>query len=176
MAEVLFICSMVMVVASLAVPALLEWRHLERTRYAYFELRVLMAAAIQFNREYRQWPVPGKNDSDVRYGQQLPNASVFNILRGTEPSDSGQPLSNPQRIDFFQMTGSRANDFWRGKDGQLLDPWGRPYQLAFDSNYDGICSLEDSPFGLVAGEGVAVWSGGRDRRPDTEDDLRSWAR
>ncbi len=142
---------------------------------AYSDIRVLISAASRFNNEYRLWPVynpPLKGD--VRYGDRNPNSAIYRILSATEGEGNEMHRANPVRINFIQLAAGETSQLRFNNVGEIIDPWGSPYQIVFDSNYDSICSMDDSIYGPIVGEGVVIWSKGADLVSGTEDDLKSW--
>lgn len=53
----------------------------------------------------------------------------------------------------------------------LYDPWGGGYHVRLDLDYDEVLEVNGE---VLNGRRVAVWSDGPDRKPDTEDDIKSW--
>ncbi len=146
-----------------------------RSIVAYGEIRILVSAANRYNREYRLWPVaepPARGDA--RFGWRNSNASVIRILRGIDGEGNEQNRENPSAIDFISEAAEGRKEPSLNEHGEVIDPWGQPYEMVFDSNYDSTCTLDDSAEGPVVGEGVVIWSSGPDRKLDTRDDLRSW--
>jgi prepilin-type N-terminal cleavage/methylation domain-containing protein len=86
---------------------------------------------------------------------------------------------NPQQISFFNAKiAADTNSPGVGPDGVLRDPWGTPYILTVDMNFDQKCydpfwvatTREDSHFGLnytllIPGQ-AAVWSLGPQKKVD----------
>jgi len=173
--EILLILSIVLGVLSLLVPALLDLRIRRDTRTAYRDIRLLIAAAQGFNREYRLWPVvepPVKGDA--RFGWREPNARVIRVLGAVAGDGNEGHRGNPAQVDFLAEGGEGMARLRLSPTGEALDPWGQPYQMVFDSNYDSVCTVDNNPIGPVVGAGVIIWSYGPDKRPDTDDDVRSW--
>jgi hypothetical protein len=85
-----------------------------------------------------------------------------------------QHRGNEQQIVLLEVEPYRAG--WSGLDasGAFLDPWGTPYQMVFDSNFDNVCDVENSVYGRLIGQGLALWSCGPDGRSDSADDLLAW--
>lgn len=176
-AELIFLFAFLLVAVSLATPVWIEWRDHQFSRQAYRELRVMLSAADQYHREYRLWPAPDSAGRyDVRFGLSRENGGVIRALAGIEGAGNEGHRANLQRMNFFALTGTPdfAAELTLDPRGNALDPWGNPYQMVFDVNYDNICSIPESSYADVVGEGVVMWSMGPDRRPDTGDDLRSW--
>lgn len=173
--EILLLLSVLLGVFSILVPALLVLRDRQATRQAYSEIRVLVTAAQRFNREYRLWPVvepPARGDA--RFGWREPNARVLRVLSAVDGDGNEDHRGNPARIDFITEALVAGASLRVNRAGEILDPWGQPYQMVFDSNYDSVCTVENNPIGPVVGTGVIIWSYGPDKRPDTGDDVRSW--
>lgn len=174
--EVLFVLALLLMLASVVIPALLEIRNTRKSAKAYSHMKILISASKRFNQEYRVWPSHDAPErKDVRYGEIKSNSAVLNILGAVEGTGNEHHTANPARIDFIQQAMEQNPiSLNHNERGEAVDPWGSPYQIVYDSNYDNICTLEDSSYGSVIGEGVAVWSKGPDRKSDTDDDLLSW--
>lgn len=164
----------------LAVLLPLSWNiaRARRERRVRADMRVLVGAGYSFFRHYQRWPgtrEPG--GGDTRYGLRQPNCELVAILRGLETESDFTRLQNPERREFLRLPPARPGASGLDASGNYVDVWGEPYQAVMDANLDGICEIEDSAHGEkpVAG-GMAVWSSGPDRRPETEDDVLSWDR
>ena len=156
-------------------PAIWAMRAAGRLDMARNDVEALQRAIIRYQREYGAWPaVATIQGADARYGARRPNAVLMRILRGeVDLTVSDQPL-NAQRMIFIEIEPYRRG--WSGlsSDGEFLDPWGIPYQIVVDSNFDSIAKVENSIYGGTPGVGVLVWSCGPDRRSESKDDIRSW--
>lgn len=122
---------------------------------------------------------------------QNANSEVMNILRNVNAWPNSNSICNPRSIVFVtpKVTGS-TNTAGVGPDGIFRDPWGNPYIMILDCNYDDKCndgfyrfanvSQENSDkgfFGLsrVTGSGdhfevharVMIWSFGPDGKIDS---------
>lgn len=175
--EILFMLSILLGVLSIAVPALVDITQRSRSQLAYRDLRILVSASLAFNREYRLWPVAEvSSQGDLRYGWRRSNAEVMQILGGRETGGDESSVVNASGIDFLAQASDGIGTLSFNDQGEVVDPWGHPYEILYDANYDSICSIDDAVNGSVIGEGVVVWSGGPDGKVDTPDDLRSWIR
>jgi len=174
--EILLILSIFLALASLVLPVLLEIRQRNNSVKTFSDLRVLISAAQRFNREYRLWPVANlPSKGDARYGEKNTNSEVMNILQGRDQAGNEQHRSNPSQIDFVAEVTERSSPLRFNTRGDVIDPWGSPYEMVFDSNYDSVCTVENNVYGPVIGEGVLIWSCGPDRKSETDDDLLSWS-
>lgn len=176
-AECLLFLSILLVVASVAVPALVSWRQFKDTRRTYTDLRVIISAVRQYQKEYNSWPGAEPGDkNDLRYGYKIPNARVMRILMAVDGPGNEGHAANRKQINFITMKSSDGLAPDLNAEGDAVDPWGTPYQMVFDSNFDSTCHAVDSTYGEITGEEIAAWSAGPDRKSDTDDDIRSWLR
>lgn len=173
--EWVIVLALVLLVVSSVGPAIWALRASGRLDMALNDVQALQRAIIRYQREYGAWPaVATIQGADVRYGARRPNASLMRLLRGeADLTVADQPL-NAQRMIFIEIEPYRRG--WSGlsAEGEFLDPWGIPYQIVVDSNFDTIAKVENSIYGGSPGVGVLVWSCGPDRRSETKDDIRSW--
>ena len=128
--------------------------------------------------EYGKWP-PITGDGlfldEKRQGQ------LMRILRAQEVPN------NPRRVIFFECKAAteRSGKYFGGlhpKTSVLLDPWGHPYRIALDADYDDTIAnpYPDDP---LIQTGFIVWSPGKDgqqgapanpRTSKGSDDILSW--
>jgi len=173
--EVLLVLALVLMMASIFIPVMLEIRNRQRSAAVYSDMKILISAAMRLNQEYRVWPsYDASPRGDVHYGDTRSNASVLNILQAVDGVGNEQHQANPSRINFIEQVSKQASPLKFNEKRELVDPWGEPYQMVFDSNYDNICSMEGSIYGSVIGQGVVIWSKGPDRKSESDDDLLSW--
>lgn len=151
---------------------LFRWR---KIRTAENDLMALIVAAEYFYREYGIWPSSLNGQyGDVRYGKSRSNAEVLNILRAKDGIGNKEHAMNLRRIQFLESPKKSRRSSGLNEEGELIDPWGMPYQMVVDTDLDGGCSIEYTIYGRVSGQGVAVWSYGHDKKPNTADDICSW--
>jgi prepilin-type N-terminal cleavage/methylation domain-containing protein len=78
---------------------------------------------------------------------QASNAELIAILNDWQAYPNGNPTQNqdhsqnPQKINFLDTTKTTPNGTTGGIDpfGVYRDPWGSPYIITLDLNYDGKC-------------------------------------
>lgn len=105
--------------------------------------------------EYGKHPFDG--NSDVKLAS---NGSLMDLLRGK----SGMK-NNPREIAFF-FGGSGLID----GEGNLVDAWGRPYEILLDTDSSGQIDLGAERINRP----IAVRSSGPDQLFGTDDDIRTW--
>jgi hypothetical protein len=78
--------------------------------------------------------------------------------------------NNLRKIAFLEVQKDSLN-----ADGDFVDPWGTPYEVTVDGNFDNSCTTPGaSGYGTVAGKSVLVWSHGANTNANTGDEIRSW--
>ena len=75
---------------------------------------------------------------------QVSNAELVAILRAQEKFRNGRPTSNrnhrmnPKKVNFLNAKDVTSTTLGGvGSDGVFRDPWGSPYIVTVDANYDG---------------------------------------
>ena len=96
-------------------------------------------------------------------------------------------INNPRKIIFFESKdATESSGKYRGgirrETGVFYDPWGQPYRLALDADYDGTIANPYPDDGPITAS-VIVWSLGKDgqqgapanpRTAKGSDDICSW--
>ncbi len=173
--EIVFFLACLLLVLSVVIPArvaVVQRRHLALARA---DIRLLQNAGEKFMREYGVWPTARTSDrGDVRFGRELPNWEIIHALRAVDADGNEGHAVNPQRIDFLNAESLAAAGSRLAEGGEFLDPWGMPYQVVFDTDFNDVCDIQNSIYGRLIGEGIIIWSCGPDRKSDTLDDILSW--
>ncbi|HMP74012.1 MAG TPA: hypothetical protein PKE55_12185 [Kiritimatiellia bacterium] len=173
--EGVILASVLVILASLAGGAVGQVKLARQIDQAWLELRDLHAATMRYYREYGLWPVEPGAVGDVHLGPRRSNAEAMNRLRAIEGPGNRDHAGNPRRIDFFStVLEGRDLTFAFTETGEGLDPWGQPYRMAFDTDFNGVLELSDTYSERFPAKGLVVWSTGPDREPGTRRDLRSW--
>lgn len=135
----------------------------------------LLNAGARYRLEYGRWPGTREGQAvDVRFGVSgHPNRRFVTVLRGREMVPGWTDAANPRGIVFWEPPDWRRGRVGVNEFGELLDPWGTPFQIVVDGDLNGLCDVARSVYGSVEA-GMLVWSCGPDRRSDTADDIRSW--
>ncbi len=172
-AEWLILSGILILVLGIAGPLAWNARRSDRIRQARSDIITVHQAVMQYYRDTGELPAPADHAGrDTRYGDIRrfdlhPNADVLNRLRGVVASAAG----GTAYVDFPRYSGGRGG---LSDEGELLDPWGTPYQLVLDNDLNNSCSIDRSIYGVIIGETVVIWSCGPDGETDTDDDICSW--
>ena len=167
-------------VAILAVSLIWPLAHYVRNRRMIREtrraVRTLLNACARYRLEYGRWPGADRRPgSDIRFGMSgSPNRRLMAMLWGRAGMRQGRdPAANPRDIVFWEPSAWQPGKVGVNEFGELLDPWGMPFQVVVDGDMNGVCDVPRSVYGQIEA-GLLVWSFGPDRRSDTSDDIRSW--
>ena len=139
----------------------------------------LESAVNNFFTEYGSLPVetPSATALSTDAG---PGLALLKVLVGS--TDSTSVKLNPRSIKFLSVKEGKAKRngmiyTTTGVPDGLYDPWGGPYKVVLDHDYDDI--VEAAVGGATSklnGRKVAVWSEGADYKTDkkTADDVKTW--
>lgn len=180
--ETVVILAMILLLAGLLFPSVGCGESSERVQ-ARNDLTQLSVAIKAYNTEYGHLPL-----ADHRiFIDEASQARLLHILQGLDDAE------NPRRVVFFESKiASPIKSWWFGPrrnraglhpvSGALLDPWGHPYRILLDSDYDGKIQ---SPYqdDEEIRNSVIAWSLGKDGVPGApgkenirkdSDDIVSW--
>ena len=116
----------------------------------------LATAVEQFYTEYSALPDSGSNNADAQFTTNT--SPLLEILAGTTSAQ------NPRGIRFLSVKEARNNldgAVYAGNTiSAIYDPWGQPYYIRLDYNYDESLTLNPGNTGSVnlKGRRVAVYS------------------
>ena len=147
--ELLVVIAIVAILAAILFPAINQGiKRAEITR-AKQEMNHIIAAVKAYYAEYSKMPTPDTNGyPDWTFGDKRMVAVakqqnvVINILRGIDAQGNVNHTNNPRRIAFLDVPESslsgtdRVNLNYIQSEGYYLDPWGNPYIICMDTDYD----------------------------------------
>ena len=119
--ELLVVIAIIGILAGLVFPALGTVRNSAKKSKASSECQGLKAAIVMYESEFSCWPANVSSDSVVSGSDYV---EMCKILTG----------KNSKKTVFFEV--GVGYDENKG----ILDPWGRPYQVALDGDYDNLLS------------------------------------
>jgi prepilin-type N-terminal cleavage/methylation domain-containing protein len=138
------------------------------------------SAVNNFYNEYGSMPKNGDQDATVETDNDI---DFLNVLLGLE--GTGSNVLNTRSIRFLSVREGKGN-----KNGLvyntggstvkgLYDPWGGPYNVRLDLDYDEKLTVKPKAGTQVTlnGRRVAVWSDGQDGVDTTgksADDVKTW--
>jgi hypothetical protein len=141
-------------------------------RMATRDFRSMEIAIYDYREQQKKLPVRGNPIEDVRFGTPAaPNRNLCSVLLGV-PGQGGD--LNPGNIRYLRVGSASYRRSGINDKGDLLDPWGLPYQIVLDADDNNVCDLPGTRLASAIGVPVAMWSNGPDQKPGTPDDIISW--
>jgi len=145
--ELLVVISIIAILASLLLPVISAVVTRAKIRDAHTEMQNLAASISQYDSLYSR--LPGLTNVDMTFGygatslsNTVPvNSDVMVILMDEDVGVNANHARNPNQKELYNPR--RNSDMTRAGvsiiDWQLRDPWGNPYVITLDLNYDGKC-------------------------------------
>ena len=138
--ELLIVIAIIGILAGLVFPALGTVRNNAKRSKASTECQSLKTAIIMYESEFSCWPAKVSGSADALVQSKEPGNDKNN--KDSEPPASGDDYeyarmcyalvgNNSKKMVFFE-----AGIDYIPKYG-ILDPWGRPYQVMLDVDFDG---------------------------------------
>lgn len=181
--ELLVVISIIIILMGLLFPAFRGAQDQAKKVQAKNDLTQIVTAVNAFYTEYGQYPVPPGGGSDTTFGRSgAANDTLFNELRGTRSIVNTRQIVFITLPDVKDATNPRSGIGTTTGQGQCFDPWGAPYNITIDSDYDNQIT---NPYGGSANagpamlrQGVIAWSLGKNKMQDPDvkagDDVLSW--
>jgi prepilin-type N-terminal cleavage/methylation domain-containing protein len=173
--ELLLVIAVIVILMGLLFPAFKAVQDQARRTQAKNDLTQIVTAVNAFYTEYGQYPLV---TADTTYGPGgTANNALFNVLRAIDTNNDPRQIvfisppsvktpSNPRSGIALQATTINGISV---AIGDFVDPWGTPYNVRIDGNYDNSVA---NPYGAqtVGGAGsdpiqagVVAWSLGSDQ-------------
>lgn len=165
--ELLIVIAIIATLVGILMPAI--YRAMERAdiNRAKQEMASIAAAIMAFYREYGIMPTPDTNGypdhtftgkrpsgTDPLAGNPRAQKLIMDILRGINTTN------NPRRVIFLDVPESsmRGRDMYGNEytpsNGYYLDPWGNPYLIVMDTDFDDLIGGFAGVIGGMTGLGA----------------------
>lgn len=200
--EMLVVVAIIGILASILLPVLAGAKKRAKLTQARAEANNIEAAVAGYQSQYTLAPVPKALSDDsafnpaADYSFSVSNSWVISILMDAEVLANAGHARNPQRHQYLNPGTLKPGITSAGvssDDYNFRDPWGNPYVIAFDLNYDNAVEITGPdrvynpyPYGRIP-KSVLVWSMGPDgvaengvvgpnrgREPKNRDNVKSW--
>jgi len=182
--ELLVVIAIIIILAGLLYPAYQAVQSQAKRTQAKNDLTQIVNAVNAFYTDYGKYPISGT--TDVTFGPGgTANNTLFNELQGCPttgappPTCSGNSTLNTRQIVFISppavksptnprsgiATQAATINCFAVAIADFVDPWGTPYNVKIDGNYDN--QITTNPYTSGAGPqpltiGVIAWSLGLD--------------
>jgi prepilin-type N-terminal cleavage/methylation domain-containing protein len=161
--ELLVVIAIIAILIGLLFPAFRAVQNQAKQTQAKNDLTQIVNAVNAYYTDYGKYPL-AIDDSIITN-----NATLMTALRGLDP------VNNPRQIVFINPpyvkndTAGQRRSGVSPTDSQYYDPFGTPYKLRIDGNYDNQLA---NPYTLNAGPatlaiGLIAWSFGTDGQSDS---------
>jgi len=155
--ELLVVIAIIGILAGMLLPALSAAKTAAKKAKAKSEMSSLVTAIQSYDADYSRFPVSTTTQntanaagSDFTFGGTVlgttANAEVIAILMDitntTVTSVNANHQKNPKQVKYLNATTVDTNVTLSGVGQQDLvyrDPWGNPYVISMDLNYNGMC-------------------------------------
>jgi prepilin-type N-terminal cleavage/methylation domain-containing protein len=164
--ELLVVIMIIAVLMGLAFPVFQGVQNQARKTQAGNDLMQIVTAVNAYYTEYGRYPLTPPTPADTTYGATTTNEQLFNELR------SVTAIQNPRGIVFLSppdvkdVNNPRAGiSSAPASAGQYFDPWGKPYLIRVDTDYDNQVSnpyLQNAGIAPLLRSSVIAWSFGKD--------------
>lgn len=171
--ELMVVIALIGILASILIPAITVGFKKAQASRARQQMNDLQGAFSEYYKEYSQFS-PGYAQKDTAYLAN--NGVVVKPLLNVDTA-AGKGMNqgiNWKGIMFVELDSKTRADF--DDKGVLNDPWGTPYEIGLDLNYDDEVSKgtlscnQDKDLKYK----VVIQSAGPDQKWGTTDDLKTW--
>jgi len=186
--ELLVVIAIIAALLGLAFPVFQGVLDRARNVQAKNDVTQIVTAVNAFYTEYGKYPLVAA-DTIISGASTPSNAALFNVLRGLDATNNPRQIVFISPPDVKNPANPRSGIGTTTGAGQYYDPWGTPYLVEIDGNYDNQIA---NPYTANAGAtpnlqiGVIAWSLGKDKAGATaaasgdkkagtyNDDVISW--
>ncbi|MDR0993772.1 MAG: type II secretion system GspH family protein [Verrucomicrobiota bacterium] len=175
--ELLVVVAIIGLLTAIVVPSINGGFKAAKKARAMREIKDLQGALQRYVAEYNRMPVPSASTAkhggkDVLFGAD--NHEVVDILLNRKSVPAAEmAIINPRQLAFLDLDSQTLDAYDPDKTGgqsALMDPWGTPYEILMDMNFDDKIEVDN----LEIRSKLAVRSHGADGKADTDDDLKTW--
>ena len=201
--ELLVVITIIAILAGLVMAQATKMMENGRKLQVQTVIKDLRVAVSSYQTEYNRYPVNASLLSGASSGEDIQalmtdeNSGIVDALMSAQSTSGGssggggQTNLNPRDIKFIDLLPAKNGRFGlinTQAPYKLVDLWGQPYRLLFDTNGDkqvknpdisnadpSIAQSQLSPPPPMLPTDVAIYSSGKDITMQTKDDIVSWS-
>lgn len=138
--ELMVVIIIIVMLMSIVYSVIINTRGRHKFAQVKTDITGLEMALKSYRNTYGTWPGQSGVSVDRCYIEN--NGVIVKILTG-DPNDPDSVAFNPRRIRFFED----IRNSWTNQGGSDLyvDPWGKPYMIAFDNDNDSSINTTNDP-------------------------------
>lgn len=148
--EMLVVIGIIAILAGILLPALGNAKKKAKIKQAEVDIANLANAIAHYETEYSRLPSPGapgedQTFGDVTIGAKADNSDIIRIIRDIPEGVNEGHKKNPQRNNYLdspkEVNSTPASPLHGigNTDRVYRDPWGMPYIISLDLDYDKQC-------------------------------------
>ena len=194
--ELLTVIAVIAILAGIAIPVVVGMQSKGRETSARADMNSIKMALTQFKADYSIWPVaPASTDTllrakfksedsgdkykDSQNDSMIAELTTFNTApKDNAPDPKTSFTYNTKRRKYLDAPAKPVTPVAGGSAGFMkLDPWGRRYNIAIDTNYDKrlVLTTDFLPTAETIVGDIAIYSyGTAEDDGDTDAFLYSW--
>jgi prepilin-type N-terminal cleavage/methylation domain-containing protein len=186
--ELLVVIAIIAILAGLLFPAFAAVQNSAKKTQAKNDLNQIVTAVSAFYTEYGKYSTSGTSDATATYGPAGSNTNdlLLNELRAKSTILNTRQIVFISPPDVKDPANPRSGiGTGTGTIGQYYDPWGTPYNIEIDWDYNNqIANPYPDAGATILSIGVISWSYGYDQTKGTKsppssnfkgsDDMISW--
>ena len=173
--ELLIVIVIIAVLAGVAFPVTAMVMDAARNAEAKNEVRNIANAISMYELEYGRLPLPAGSGGDMELATD--NGTLMAVLSGENVDDL-----NPKEKVFYEGKQAKGIEqelptggiYGSGQRVFLADPWGGPYYVMIDADYDGKLTGIPGMEGEELRKKVAVWSEGKISEEGEASPVEKW--
>lgn len=170
--ELLVVIGIIAVLAAVLLPAVTGIFKQGEKVQAQADARRVVAGWKSYYAQYGRWP-RGANE-DLSTGHVMSAGFVEILMTRTQKYGAATSPDNPLALKFLEV----GPDTLDAATGSMVDPWGSPYCVLFDTNFDGKVVFTAGTLSTTVYDTVVVWSKGADKKAGStaefRDNVVSW--
>lgn len=129
--ELMVVILVIAILFAIMMPAVGRLRERARRADAEAARTVLRDAILQYHFEYGRWPIDYSALQEEMVFDNDNNHEVIAYLMMDHPE-------NTKKIPFLQTGVGSDDQYTRDDQGNIVDPWGNPYTITFDTQANTI--------------------------------------